>query len=99
MLEKNSLSLGILAGILLPLLGFAVFYGIFELLEIISKTSSVGFRPQFRERTCAILGIALNAIALNFYSKRRCDKTVRGVVVLTTVWILVWLVVFGKYVV
>ncbi len=98
MLEKNTLSLGLLIGLLLPLVAFAIFYGLYELLETIGAVSDVGFRPKFRERTCGILAIAMNAFALNFYSKRKYHNTVRGLVILTTVWVVVWLVVFGKHV-
>ena len=98
MLEKNSLPLGILIGLLVPILGFAVFYGIFELLDSANAVSDTGFRPKFRERTCGILGIAMNVMALNYYSKRKYMDSVRGVVVLTTVWVVVWMILFGKHV-
>lgn len=98
MFEKNSLPLGILVGLLLPVLGFAVFYGIFELLDSANAVSDVGFRPKFRERTSGIIAIALNVLPLNFYSKRKYHDSVRGVVVLTAAWVIVWLVLFGKHV-
>ena len=85
-------------GILIPVLGYALFYGLYEGLEAMGWVSDVGFRPMFRERTCGVLAIALNAFALNFYQKRYLQNTVRGLVITITTWVIVWLVVFGKYI-
>ena len=98
MLEKNSLSLGLLLGVLVPLIGFGVFFGIYAGLEALGWVSTAGFRPMFRERTCAIMAIAINAILLNFYQKRYLNNTVRGVVVTTTLWVIAWMVMFGRHV-
>lgn len=98
MFEKNSLTLGLLLGFLLPVLGFGVFYGIYSGLEALGWVSEVGFRPLFRERTCGILAVALNALLLNFYQKRYMLDSVRGVVVMTTVWVIIWIFMFWKHV-
>lgn len=98
MLEKNSLPIGIIVGVLLPIIGYIIFYGIYEGLEIIGWVSDGGFRPKFRERTIGIIALALNAIALNYYQKRYYFNSVRGVVVTTAVWIGVWLYLYGEYV-
>ncbi len=98
MFEKNSLALGLVLGILIPLLGFSLFYGIFMILEAQGWVSEAGFRPMFRERTCGILALALNVALLNFYQKRYLQNSVRGVVAMTTLLIIVWIIVFGKYV-
>ena len=71
MFQKNSLVSGLLFGLLLPILGFGVLYGIFSLLESAGFLSDVGFRPYFRERMISIVAIALNGMALNYYNKRR----------------------------
>lgn len=97
-MEKNSIILGLLIGLLLPALGYALFFGIFEGLDALGWMSSKGFRPMFRERTCGVLAIALCAFALNFYQKRYLHDTVRGLVVMITLWVVVWIVLFGKYI-
>ncbi|TAK44381.1 MAG: hypothetical protein EPO28_04930 [Saprospiraceae bacterium] len=98
MFDKNSLSLGLLIAIALPLLAFGIFYGIFEGLEALGWVSTEGFRPMFRERTLSILAIGMNALALQFYQKRKASETMRGIVIPTTVWVVVWLLVFGRYI-
>jgi uncharacterized membrane protein YraQ (UPF0718 family) len=99
MLEKNSFPLGILIGLILPLLTYGILFGIFELLEAQGWVSSAGFRPMFRERTIGLIALGMNALALNFYHKRHCPQTIRGLVIMITAGVLGWLVLFGKYVI
>jgi len=98
MLEKNSLPLGIMLSLLLAGLGFGVLYGIYGLLETQGWVNAGGFRPMFRERTCAIFAIALCAFLLNFYQKRHLYDTVRGIVIVISLLVIAWLIVFGKYI-
>ena len=98
MFEKNSLPIGILIGIALPVAGYLLLTGIYEILEAMGWLSDSGFRPKFRERTIAIISLALNAIALNYYQKRHYFNSVRGVVIITSIWVGLWLLVYGKYV-
>ncbi|MBN8684803.1 MAG: hypothetical protein J0L99_19290 [Chitinophagales bacterium] len=95
MFQRNQVWVGLLAGTLLPLMGFVLFYEIFVLLEKWGAANKVGFSENFRLRTAAILGLALNAFLLNLYHKRRHEATVRGLVIVTSVLALAWLFVFG----
>jgi hypothetical protein len=98
MKNKNTIVFGLLIGFLLPLAGTILFYGIFELLESLDSMSDTGFRPMFRQRTASIVGIAMNAFLINHFSKQRYHQTVRGVVLSTTLLIILWLILFGKYI-
>ncbi|MEO1260779.1 MAG: hypothetical protein AAFZ15_18415 [Bacteroidota bacterium] len=98
MIEKNSLPVGLLVGLLLPLIGYLILTGVFIGLENIGWMSDSGFRPKFRERTIGIIALALNAIALNYYQKRYYNNSVRGVVVMTAIYIGLWLYLYGEYV-
>jgi hypothetical protein len=98
MLEKNSLPLGIVLGILLPLFAFGILYSLYGILEAQGLVSTGGFRPMFRERTCAIFAIAMDVFLLNSYQKKHLYNTVRGVVIVVAVLVVGWLVVFGKHV-
>ncbi len=98
MKDKNSLLVGILVGVLLPIIGYIIVFGVYELMEGLGWVSDSGFRPKFRERTTGIIAIAFNAIALNFYQKKYLNDTVRGIVVTTALWVILWLVLFGQYV-
>lgn len=95
MLNRNEIWVGLVFGIMLPLLGFIMLHQIFSLLEIKGAASSTGFSPNFRERTLAIVAIALNLIPLNLFRRRRWDLSMRGVVIATAVLAFVWLFLYG----
>jgi hypothetical protein len=94
MLRKNNISTGLLVGLLLPVAGWVFFNALFDLLEMKNLASSEGFSQNFRERTLAIVAIALNLMPLNFYRRIRADQAMRGVVLATGLMALIWL---GRY--
>ncbi len=95
MLNRNEIWVGIVFGLLLPAFGFLILYQFFSLLEIKGAASGTGFSANFRERTLAILAIALNLIPLNIFRRRRWDLSMRGVVIATAALAFLWLFRFG----
>lgn len=95
MLNRNELWVGIVFGLLLPALGFVILFQLFSLLEIKGAASGTGFSANFRERTLAILAIALNLIPLNVFRQRRWDLSMRGVVIATAALAFIWLFRYG----
>ena len=96
MLQRDEIWVGLLYGLLLPAAGFFLLYNLFSLLEIKGAASGAGFSENFRERTLAIVAIALNLIPLNRFRKLRWEQSMRGVVIATAVLALLWLVFFGR---
>lgn len=86
---------GLLPGILLPLTIYAVLYAVFGLLEQKGAASGSGLSDNFRERTLAIVALAINIFLINTFKKRRWEDAMRGVVVATGLLALIWLVRFG----
>ena len=84
-----------LAGILLPVLSLVMLHQIFNLLEKLGGVSDTGFSPNFRERTLAILAIAINLVLLNLFRKRRWELAMRGVVIATTILAAAWVGIYG----
>ncbi|MBL7805577.1 MAG: hypothetical protein JNL02_17680 [Saprospiraceae bacterium] len=95
MLNRNEIWAGLVFGILLPVFSFVLLYQVFSLLEVKGAASGAGFSPNFRERTLAIVAIALNMIPLNIFRRRRWDLSMRGVVIATGVLAFVWLFKYG----
>lgn len=95
MLNRNEIWVGLLYGILLPAISFILLYNIFSLLELKGAASGAGFSPNFRERTLAIVAIALNLIPLNIFRRRRWELSMRGVVIATGLLALAWLFRYG----
>lgn len=95
MLQRDEIWVGLLYGILLPIAGFLVFYNLFSLLEIKGAASGAGFSENFRERTLAIVSIALNLYILGRFRKLRWERAMRGVVIATALLALIWLGIYG----
>lgn len=96
MLDRNSIIIGLLIGFLLPFVGYAILLTTFEGLESMGWVSAEGFSSNFRERTMAIVAIALNIYPLNTFLKRRFTNSMRGIVIATTVYVITWLVMYGS---
>ena len=95
MLNRNTLWVGLLLGLLVPTLTYMILLQIFSLLEIKGAASGAGFSENFRERTLGIVALATNLFLLNLYRRRRWEKTMRGIVIATTILALAWLYVYG----
>ena len=95
MQKRNNIWFGLVAGILLPALTFVLLYQIFSILEKVGGVSDKGFSPNFRERTLAVLAIAVNLPILNLFRRRRWDLAMRGVVIATTALAFGWVVFYG----
>lgn len=95
MFYRNEIWVGLLFGLLLPTCTFVLLYEVFNLLEAQGAASGAGLASNFRERTVAILAIALNLLPLNIYRNRRWERSMRGVVIATAVLALVWIFRYG----
>lgn len=95
MSQRNKIWFGLLAGILLPVFCFVLLYQIFSIFGKLGWVSSEGFSPNFRERTLAILSIAVNLYLLQTFRRNRWDLAMRGVVIATTMLAAGWVFFFG----
>ena len=93
---RNTLWFGLLVGVVLPILGFVLLYFIFQYLDRAGAVSNIGLGEDFRIRTTGIISIALNAVALNRFYNQRATQTMRGIVIATFVYVVVWIIFFGK---
>ncbi len=94
MFWRNEIWIGLLMGFILPLLGFGLLYGIFALLDQEGMVSNVGLSKDFRQRTIGIVAIGLNAILMNRFQKNRATESMRGIVIITFVYVVLWLYFF-----
>ncbi|MBK6931069.1 MAG: hypothetical protein IPH12_09400 [Saprospirales bacterium] len=97
MFNRNEIWAGLLFGLMLPAAGYLLLYNLFALLEMKGAASGVGFSTNFRERTLAIVALALNLIPLHIFRRRRWDLSLRGVVIATAVLAFAWLIRYGMY--
>jgi hypothetical protein len=95
-MKNNKFIIGFFYGILLPAAGFLLLFNVFSLLGHLGNGDGIGLSESFRERTSAILAIALNVIPMKIFQRRRLEAPVRGVVVATGILAIGWVVYFGS---
>lgn len=93
--DRNEIWVGLVVGLLLPFVGYAILLMIFEQLEGMNMGSSSGFSISFRQRTVAILAICLNIFPINRFQKRRMTQSIRGLVLATFALVGLWLFLYG----
>ncbi len=88
--EKNSLPLGLLIGVCLPLIGFGILQGLFWILsQLVNSTYG-----DWRLRTIALLAICFNLIPFNAFQKKKNDNSMRGVMIPTVILGIAWAVYY-----
>jgi hypothetical protein len=94
--DRNAFWMGLIAGLVLPFVGYAILLTIFEQLEAAGFMSSEGFAPNFRQRTVTLVALCLNIFPFNYYYKRRFTNSMRGIAVVTVLYAVAWVITFGK---
>lgn len=95
MLDKDSLIVGVLLGLAVPFVGYALILTLFEQLAATDWLSSETRTITFRARTIAVLAICLNIIPFKYYQKQWYQTTMRGIVIATLLYVGVWLFNFA----
>ena len=94
--QKIEVGKGILFGLLVPFISFAV------LLMLNEKISALLFKEVLKEdlildrKTVAIFAICFNLIPFHLFDKKRQAKAMRGIMLSTFMLVVLWLYVFGK---
>ncbi len=95
MLNKNHILLGLVIGICLPIVGYAIFMIVFEAMESAGIMDEVTSGSAARRtRTLALLGICSNILPFEIFRKKRFDNTMRGLVIPTVIYIGAWIFMY-----
>ena len=97
-ISKDSIIIGILIGLVVPFVGYALLLTLFDYLQSVGLVEPNGLSPTFRQRTLSVLAICLNIIPINIFKKRYWDKSMRGVVFPTGLYVIAWIIYFGKHI-
>jgi len=92
MKKWNNILIGLLIGVCVPIVGYAIFMMIFEAMESAGVMDEVtSGSAAKRGRTLALLGICSNIIPFEIFRKKRLDNTMRGLVIPTVIYIGIWI--------
>ncbi len=94
-LKRNSLPIGLGIGLLFPIFGFCVVYGIFDIMVSsgLMDSAALGLKSK-RMRTITLIGICSNIYWVRRYNQRFTDQTLRGVVIATMLWAVAWFALY-----
>lgn len=94
---KNSMLLGVLVGIGVPILGSAFVLIIFEQLAQLGYIQgSPGNFSVVQERTVYVLGIMFNLIPFQLFKYKKFEKAMNGIVIMTILAVIVWVIFYYK---
>jgi hypothetical protein len=94
-LKKDSVWVGLGAGILIPVVVYFVLRVIYELLDTMGVLSDVGFAEDFRTRTLALVSICANLVIMHTYRKTHHHETIRGMLIGSMILVGIWFWKFG----
>ena len=92
---QNKLWIGLLIGLLIPFVAYALLLMAYDYLDAMGWTSCTGFSDNFRQRTLGVVAICMNLIPLNILQRRRFNEAVRGLSVITVLYAIGWVIYFG----
>lgn len=94
MFEKDSLIAGLLLGVFIPFVGYALVLEIYDQLDTADLISGFG-SGDFRRRTSALLGLCLNLIPFGLFNRKRFFYSMRGIMIPTIIYAAIWFFYFG----
>ena len=93
-MNKDKFIIGLLAGLLWPVMVYGILLTGLDLLDssgVISKTS---FASDFHTRTLSLVAIGCNIFFMQYFNKKRMYNAMRGMVLPTMVMAIAWLYTF-----
>ena len=97
MLKKDNFWLGLVIGIIVPIVGYALWLTFFEQSKPPPLLADENLNNNFSERTTLLMAIAGNVIPLMLYNKLKCINTMRGVILPTAIGAMVWFILYGRH--
>ena len=88
--------IGLLAGLLIPFVGYAILLIILEQLGAIDSLQDARLNFDFKMRTTALLALALNILPMSIFRRNRANEGIRGLVLATLLYAAVWFYFFGR---
>jgi len=95
MFEKDSLIAGLLLGVFIPFVSYALVLEIYDQLEAADLISGFG-TGDFRRRTSALLGLCFNLIPFALFNRKKFHQSMRGIMIPTIIYAGVWFFFFGS---
>jgi len=96
MLQQNKVIIGLITGLVVPFVAYAIFDMIYDYGDSAGWFTNSNISETFRDRTKGLLAIATNLITINIFRRKRHENSMRGVLIATSIYVLTWIIIFGK---
>ena len=97
MWDRDQLWWGLLIGIVVPFVSYAIILMVYDQLDAWEITSG-GMGNAYRARTVGLMAIASNIVPMNIFKKKLQDDNMRGIVLTTLIYVAVWVYLYAKYI-
>lgn len=84
-------------GLITPFIAYALLLMMYEQLDAWDITGG-GMGDMHRERTVGLLAIAANMLPINIFKRKYQIHNMRGIVLATLFYVVVWVVLYWKYI-
>ena len=87
---------GILVGLLAPIFWYFIWLSLYDAIETMGWIEPGGISEDFRQRTSALVAVCLNILPLQIFKTHYMDRSMRGIVFPTVLYVGVWLYFFAS---
>lgn len=88
--------MGIIAGLVSPVIVYAILFVLYEFLDTMGVFSDIGFAEDFRTRTLALIAICSNLVVMQFFRRSHWrHETIRGMLIASMLLVGIWFWKFG----
>ncbi len=95
---NKSIWIGILLGIAVPIVGYAVTLMVFEQLAKMGIVQSyMGQFSPAQSRTIWVIGIMFNLIPFQYFKVKKAERAMTGVLMMTIVAVVIWVIYYYKF--
>lgn len=98
MLRKDNLWIGIIIGLIVPFVAYGIILSIYDQLDAAGITDGATMGEMYRQRTVGLLAIAANIIPINIFKRRYQIDNMRGIMISTMVYVVLWVVLYYQYI-
>lgn len=95
MFERDSIWMGLFSGLAIPFASYGILLMVSEKLEVLLFPGRSLAEPLFDAATLEVIALCANLVPLHFFNKRRFTQGMRGVLISTMGYAILWLISTG----
>jgi uncharacterized BrkB/YihY/UPF0761 family membrane protein len=92
--ERNHVLIGLVIGICMPIIGYALILTLLEQIDNVSS-SNLQLATALKTRTLALIAICINIFLMRYYRRLRAEESMRGVFIAVGICAIAWIAKFS----